>query len=441
MNTELGIQPDELDTCDQLRELLCPIEVIPPEIIGHIIECTAEPVHASVRQILRLSHVSARWRSITLSHSRLFIHADWTRWAPELIRLWCKRANYQSLSIGLDDKSINSLYGALRDWDGDELDESSSSDLPYMDQLLETLHQAIPHAESLVVVSDGLPSLAMPILERVFAEPRPKMQRLKLSLPEEGRGPGDNTITITCPNLRWLSVCGVYLRGGMPPVNLNTLELHDLYSTDPQVTLSTLYGEVFTFCTAAKELTIRMWGNLEIIGPNCTLPNVEKLSLFQGGNLYSLFPYKSIMGHLELHRLREVSLEIHKLLSLDEIPTMLAALPDSVSHLGVCSIAREEATAVPLKIVTAMLLKDSSSAQLLPRLTHLECSLVLLEDIISSGELAGLSKKAPQMELEEVLIKLVQRRKLARVQLPLVSRTCIEQAAEYGAKIESAIDI
>jgi len=61
------------------------------------------------REIMRLSHVSKKWREAVLAMPRLFSTANWNTWPCQLIDLWCQRAGTQPLNISLGDRAIDQL--------------------------------------------------------------------------------------------------------------------------------------------------------------------------------------------------------------------------------------------------------------------------------------------------------------------------------------------
>ncbi|KAF8308616.1 hypothetical protein DL93DRAFT_2086654 [Clavulina sp. PMI_390] len=281
------------------------IDVLPPEILGHIIECTAQPEEA--RQVLRLTHVSTLWQSITLSYSRLFTNAHWGRWAPQLIQLWCERAKYRSLSIYLDNITLLEISREL----GGKAENDVS--LPKYQRRLGTLRQAIPYAESLDVES--------------FDEPR-----------REDWHPEDNPLTILCPNLCWLSISSVHIRSEMPLVELNTLIFSDIDTDEaPEVMWPTLYDRIFTLCPAVTDITFTLSTEARIIGPKLSLPKVRRLSLHRRGDEnYTFLPYQSMLDLFQFPSLVELSITIDWI-PLDDVSGLL------VSNLAQVSVEQSDA--------------------------------------------------------------------------------------------------
>ncbi|KAF8320370.1 hypothetical protein DL93DRAFT_1836037 [Clavulina sp. PMI_390] len=415
----------------------CPIEALPPEIIGHIIECTTGP--EDTRQVLRLSHVSPKWNAICLSHSRLFTHADWARWAPELLQLWCKHAKYRSLSIQINEKDTFPFSNALSDEAGKLGKKFSQSQRDYEKRLLEALRQAVPHAESLEIQSYERPHHTILLVRDLLAQARPHLRRLKLGFPDEDRSPVDPPLVILCPDLRWLSVSGIHIQSELPLLELSTLEFHDIFHEGPEAAWSTLYGSILAFCVAVKNLSITFSGNTMIIGPKIPLPHVQKLSLHQGEYLGNWIPYKSILGLLQFPNLEELSLEANELSSTGFLDT-LAALPVSISHFHIRSISFREAVTLPLMVMTK-LLSSSYGSLLAPRLRHVGCWLVTPEDRVWRQDIPSLPARPDQLELEEIVLKVLAQRKLVQVQLVVVSTACIELAASYGTKVNVRISI
>ncbi|KAF8308686.1 hypothetical protein DL93DRAFT_2100520 [Clavulina sp. PMI_390] len=292
-----------------LQKLLCPIEALPFEIIKHIIEYAVQP--QDTLQIRNICQLSATWRRVALSCSRLFVHADWARWAPELLCLWCERAKNQALSIRLYQAPVRDFYLALRERNGEDA-YAPMNVLRHRERLLDALLRAMPHAERFEVISTDEPDQVMYVLQELFGEPLPKLRHLTLNRKQQLL-PEHDPLTIACPNLQSLSVSGVHLISKYPLSALAKLDLLDTWAVLPQVSWTTLYGTLFTLCMEVQELCITVSCDFEFVGPKAVLPSIQKLSLRQGDFLSSTLAYKSIFDSLELPNLQELSMEIHDL--------------------------------------------------------------------------------------------------------------------------------
>ncbi|KAF8308675.1 hypothetical protein DL93DRAFT_2086597 [Clavulina sp. PMI_390] len=433
MNPKLQTPLDKPAICERPpQKRPFPVDSFPPEILGHIIEWTAQPQHSdtSAGQILWMSQVSAKWRSITLSHSRLFTHADWAHWAPPLLQLWAERAKDRPLSIRLNEAAVNPLYRALRH--SSSRDDDSGSDLyASYKRALKTLRQAIPHAESLEVKTYERPHRALLVIRDLLAEARPHMRRLKLTLPVEHRNPEEPPISIITPNLQWLSLSGVHVHSEKPLLELAALEFDDIFSTQRTMVSYAVHGTIFTFCPAVKELSFKFAYNVAITGDKIPLPSVRKLHLAQGQDLTTINPYKSVLDVFQFPGLEELSLDALNL-DLDSCADMLAVIPKSTSRLCIGFISPSEAATVPLTVVTELLRRPSGVLPA-PKLRQFECSLkstkMLPRDIKSA--------KPRQVKLEEVLLQMIKERDLARIRLPLASPACVEMADTHGVELES----
>ena len=93
-----------------------PLAILPYELIQDIVSYIVV-TPGRQREIMRLSHVSKRWREAVLAMPQLFTTANWNTWPHPLIELWCQRAGTQPLNISLGDRAIDQL----RDECGSEL--------------------------------------------------------------------------------------------------------------------------------------------------------------------------------------------------------------------------------------------------------------------------------------------------------------------------------
>ncbi|KAF8308674.1 hypothetical protein DL93DRAFT_1863583 [Clavulina sp. PMI_390] len=299
------------------RGVLSPIEALPPEIIGHIVEFSVASTNVQPEdshQVLRLSHVSATWRTITLSHSRLFDRADWTHWAPELLQRWCERAKYHSLSIRLEGEIMHALSTTIEHEQIPRQDNHSLPDMHRGTLLLKALRQAIPHAKTLDVEAYNHSRDALHVLRKLLAEEMPLMWALEIDLPDEHLGPEDAPLTIICHNLRWLSVSGVHIHSPAPISTINTLKFCNIYTDNEEMRWPTLYGNILTICPAIRELSLRFSSEGLIIGNNISLPHVQKLSILQGGYHVDTVPQvTSILNLFQLPSLEELTLETYRI--------------------------------------------------------------------------------------------------------------------------------
>jgi len=83
---------------------LCPVGVLPPEVIREIVSHTIVGAHAR-RDIFRLSHVSRLWRDVVIGFSALFAEANWQKWPVWLVDTWCSRAAPHLLKVYLGDSA------------------------------------------------------------------------------------------------------------------------------------------------------------------------------------------------------------------------------------------------------------------------------------------------------------------------------------------------
>ena len=92
-----------------IQNLSSPIEMLPMELMQPIISFVVGSAERH-RVILRLSHVSQKFRTAVLSMPWLFTDADWNHWPPPLLVLWYERAQSQLLNVKLNYHAVWLLH-------------------------------------------------------------------------------------------------------------------------------------------------------------------------------------------------------------------------------------------------------------------------------------------------------------------------------------------
>ncbi|KAF8311843.1 hypothetical protein DL93DRAFT_1363981 [Clavulina sp. PMI_390] len=88
------------------------IHTLPHELLRDIFRFAALPSQQSA--VLRLTHVSNRWRNVACECPWLFTEAIWDRWPNELIELWCSRASQSLLTVRMTSwASVHKLLGGV----------------------------------------------------------------------------------------------------------------------------------------------------------------------------------------------------------------------------------------------------------------------------------------------------------------------------------------
>ncbi|KAF8308677.1 hypothetical protein DL93DRAFT_2158845 [Clavulina sp. PMI_390] len=271
------------------------------------------------------------------------------------------------------------------------------------------------------------------ILKDLLDDARPALRRLKIILPERGTRLGAS-IAINCPSLRWLHVSGTQVSCETPFQELATLELHGLYSRASEVEWSTLCGPILTLCPAVEFVSITFSGDFAITGPKYALPRVKTLSLHSGESTRSMLPYQSLLDRLDLPNLEKLRI---KILQPESLSNILRALPNSVSHLHILSVAKSDFVNLPRKVVES-LLSGSNNMNLMPGLTCLGCFISALTPKVKLGqqEVRELTTQPEFTDLEKGLTTLLGERKLIRINLPVTSQAFIELGGQHNVKVK-----
>lgn len=85
-----------------------PFNILPSELLREVISLAISNTN-NRPEILRLSHVSRRFRDTVVDMPTMFIEADWNDWDISLVELWCWRARDQLLKIHLNATTARSL--------------------------------------------------------------------------------------------------------------------------------------------------------------------------------------------------------------------------------------------------------------------------------------------------------------------------------------------
>ncbi|KAF8308689.1 hypothetical protein DL93DRAFT_2170920 [Clavulina sp. PMI_390] len=359
------------------------IQVLPHEVLGDVIKWIANPINP--QQILRLLQVSTSWRLVTLSHSRLFTHADWDRWPPELLALWCSRARNQLLSIELHEQSLSSLsYG---------LDPSNFSNHPrspeYCHALVATLFATIPNTDTLQIHSQRREEIVA--ITAILDMRLPNLRVLKIKRDEDW----DERVTLDCPNLQKLSA------------SMIRLEL--------------------------QELSIGTCSAVTITKPVLHLPSLKKLTLHhqEDVDFNSALIFKSMLQNLNIPTIEELRFTYgFNNTNRHGFDDFFRALPKSITRLRLGPGLMLDAVAFPLLVIRSLL-----SGHGPPKLEYLDCH-PTIGWMLAPEENEAIAQPE-RADFESALILLATQRKVARLRVPIISRTCRQTLRDqYGVDIE-----
>ncbi|KAF8308688.1 hypothetical protein DL93DRAFT_1865486 [Clavulina sp. PMI_390] len=396
------------------------IQVLPQEVLGHIIEWTANPVNP--HQMLHLLQVSTSWREVTLSHSRLFTRADWDSWSPELIALWCSRARNQLLSIELHEQSLASLSHGL--------DPSNFSNHPrspeYCHTLVAALFAAIPNAEVLEIHSERREEIVA--IASVLAMTLPNLRMLKIKRYEDW----EERITLDCPNLSKLSVTAIKLDFRNPLTHLSVFRHKYLYGGD-ESSWQELSGTVLTSTQQLQELSIGTYSAVTITEPVLHLPSLRKLTLHhqEDSDFNSALIFKSMLENLHIPLLEELRFTYgFNNTNRDGFDSFFRALPKSITHLRLGPGLMLDAVAFPLMIIRLLL-----SGHGPPKLEYLDCH-PTIGWMLAPEENQAIAQPE-RADFESALVLLAAQRTVARLRVPIISRGCRQTLRDqYGIDIE-----
>ncbi|KAF8308680.1 hypothetical protein DL93DRAFT_2086601 [Clavulina sp. PMI_390] len=383
------------------------IETLPAEVLGEIFESTAGP--KDTHQIHHILQVSSLWRSVALSRSCLFTHADWTMWHPELIKLWCSRAKLHPLSINLCSDSLIALAHGI-----DQQNFPYHRRSPeYCTALIELLSAAVSNAESLQIVSENYDEFVA--IRSIFENGLPNLQVLKLK-----REPyWSERITLNCPNLRALSVSGLVLDCKTPLTHLEVLEHENLPSWGVSYSWLELCGAVLTSIPALRELYLSITAYSIITPPVHRIPSLRKLTLshLEDEDYNSSSIFRSMLENLDIPDLEELRFrDGFRNTDRHGFEDLFKALPQSLLHLEIGPGLLSDIVAFPLMVI-GHLLSDGGP----PHLACLDCRL----DDVWPYELPDALDAPERVDLERALIELSSERKTLRNQ--------------YGVDVEAEI--